>query len=95
MEKLGEYEHEESPDTETRQFPREPMLEEVTANSSELLQTVKDLKTEMESVKKDNERILKTQEALNQILMEKFQTEGRGTKDQNQRRLVIQESLKR
>ena len=31
----------------------------------------------MESVKNDNERILKTQEELNQILMEKFQTEGR------------------
>ena len=49
MEKLGEYAQEESPDTETRQFPREPMLEEVTANSSQLLQPVKDLKTEMES----------------------------------------------
>ena len=37
MEKLGEYAQEESPDTETRQLPREPMLEEGTANSSELL----------------------------------------------------------
>ena len=37
MEKLGEYAQEESPDTETRQFPREPMLEEETANSSELV----------------------------------------------------------
>ena len=46
MEKLGEYAQEESPDTETRHFPREPMLEEVTTNSSELLQTVKYLKTE-------------------------------------------------
>ena len=77
MEKLGEYAQEESPNTETRQLSREPMLEEVTAHSSELMQTIKDLKTEMESVKKDNERILKTQEELNQILMEKFQTEGR------------------
>ena len=76
MEKLGEYAQEESPDTETRNFPREPMLEEVTANSSELLQTVKDLKTEMESIKRENERILKAQEELNQILIEKFQTEG-------------------
>ena len=48
MEKLGEYTQEESPDTETRQMTREPMLEEVTAHSSELLQTVEDLKTEME-----------------------------------------------
>ena len=77
MEKLGEYAQEESPNTETRQLSREHMLEEVTAHSSEPMQTIKDLKTEMESVKKDNERILKTQEELNQILMEKFQTEGR------------------
>ena len=33
MEKLGEYAQEESPDIETRQLPREPMLEEATANS--------------------------------------------------------------
>ena len=45
MEKLGEYVQEESRDTEIRQLPREPMLEEVTANSSELLHTVKYLKT--------------------------------------------------
>ena len=72
MEKLGEYAEEESPNTETRKMSREPVLEEVTAHSSELMQTIKDLKTEMESVKKDNERILKTQEELNQILIEKF-----------------------
>ena len=48
MEKLGEYAHEESLDTKTRNLPREPMLEEGKANSSELLQTEKDLKTEME-----------------------------------------------
>ena len=53
------------------------MLEEGTTNSSEMLQTVKDLKTEMESVERENERILKAQEELNQILIEKFQTEGR------------------
>ena len=34
----------------------------------------------MESVKKENERILRAQEELNQILMEKFQTKGRGRK---------------
>ena len=61
MEKLGEYAEEESPNTETRQMSKEPVLEEMTAHSSELIQTIKDLKTEMESVKKDNERILKTQ----------------------------------
>ena len=84
MEKLGEYAQEESPDTETRQLSRVPMLEEVTAHSSELLQTVKDLKTEMESVKKENERILKAQEELNHILMEKFQTEGRSRRSESE-----------
>ena len=84
MEKLGEYAQEESPDTETRQLSREPMLEEVTTHSSELLQTVKDLKTEMESVKKENERILKAREELNQILMEKFQTEGRSRRSESE-----------
>ena len=54
MEKLGEYAQEESPDTETRHLPREPMLEEVTSHSLELLQTIKDLKTGMESVKREN-----------------------------------------
>ena len=72
MENLGEYAEEESPNTETRQMSREPVIEEVTARSSELMQTIKNLKTEIESIKKDNERILKTQEELNQILIEKF-----------------------
>ena len=77
MENLREYAEEESTNTETRQMSREPVIEEVTAHSPELMQTIKELNIEMESLKKDNERILKTQEELNQILMEKFQTEGR------------------
>ena len=68
MENLGEYAEEESPNTETRQMSREPVIEEMAVHSSELMQTIKGLKTELESVKKDNERILKTQEELNQIL---------------------------
>ena len=84
MEKLGGYAEEESPNTETRQMSREPVLEEVTVHSLELIQNIKDLKTEMESVKKDNERILKTQEGLNQILMEKFQTEGRSKRSESE-----------
>ena len=39
---------------------REPVIEEITAHSPKLMQTIKELKTEMESGKKDNERILKT-----------------------------------
>ena len=77
MENLGAYATKESPNTETRQATREPEMEEVTVHSLELMQKIKGLKTELESVKRDNERILKTQEELNQILMEKFQTEGR------------------
>ena len=45
MERLEEYAEEESPVTETGNLPKD-----LTTNSSELLQTVKDLKTEMESV---------------------------------------------
>ena len=41
MEKLGEYAQEDSTDTKTRRLAREPMLEEVTTNSSDLLQTLK------------------------------------------------------
>ena len=56
----------------------------MTANSSELLQTVKDFKTEMESVKRENERILKAQEELNQILIEKFHTIGRSRRSESE-----------
>ena len=44
----------------------------------------------MESVKQENERIMRDQEELNQILTKKFQTEGRGrrtkSKDTNHQR---------
>ena len=78
MERMQEYAEEESPVTETGNIPRDPIPQDLTTNSLELLQTVKELKFEMESVKRENERILKAQEELNQILIEKFQTEGRG-----------------
>ena len=94
MENLGEYAEEESPDSETRQMSREPVIEEVTAHSSKLMQTIKSLKTEIESVKKDNERILKTQEELNQILMEKFQTEGRSKRSESEEASHQKESKK-
>ena len=78
METLEEYTKEESPVTESGNLPRDPIPEDLTTNSSKLLQTVKDLKSEMEPVKQENERILRAQEELNQILTKKFQTEGRG-----------------
>ena len=77
MDRLEEYADEESPYTEWINFQKEPIQEEITNNSSELLQTIKELKTEMESVKKENERNLRSQEELNQILMEIFHTEGK------------------
>ena len=65
-------------------LPRDPIPEDLTTNSSELLQTVKDLKTEMESVKRENERIMRAQEELNQILTEKFQNEGSGRRTKSE-----------
>ena len=72
MEGLEEYADEESPFTERSNSKREPIQEEITNNSSELLQTVKELRIEMETVKKENERILRARKELNQILMERF-----------------------
>ena len=39
---------------------------------SEVLETIKSLKAELQSVKTDNERILKAQEELNQMLLSKL-----------------------
>ena len=75
MEGLEEYADEESPFIEWNNSKREPIQEEITNNSSKLLQIVKELRTEMETVKKKNERILRAQEELNQILMERFHNE--------------------
>ena len=52
MEELEEYGEERSPLNEQNNFGREPVKEDITNNSYELLQTVKDLKTKMETVKK-------------------------------------------
>ena len=72
MEGLEEYADEGSPLNEQSNSRKEPVKEEITNSSLELLQIVKELKTEMETVKKENERILRAQEELNQILIEKF-----------------------
>ena len=52
MDRLEEYAYKESPYTEWNNFQKEPIQEEITNNSSELLQTVKELKSEMESLRK-------------------------------------------
>ena len=44
MERLEEYADEESPYTERNNFQKEPIQEEITNNSFELLQTVKELR---------------------------------------------------
>ena len=72
MEGLEDYAEEGSPLNGQSNSRKEPVKEEITNNSLKFLQTVKELKIEMETVKKENERILRAQEELNQILMEKF-----------------------
>ena len=65
MERLEEYADDEASFAERSNSKREPIQEEITNNSSKLLQTVKELRTKMETVKKENERILRAQEELN------------------------------
>ena len=77
MEGLEEYAEEGSPLNEQSNSRKELVKEDITNNYLELLQTVKELKTEMETVKKENEIILRAQEELNQILLEKFQNRGK------------------
>ena len=84
MDILKEYADEKSPYTERVNLQKEPIQEDITNNSFELLQTVKELKLEMESVKKENERILRAQEELNQILIEIFHTEGKGKRTESE-----------
>ena len=84
MDRLEEYADEESPYTEWNNFQKEPIEEEITNNSSKLLKTVKELKIEMELVKKENERILRDQEELNQILMERFHTKGKDKRTESE-----------
>ena len=55
---------------------------EINNQPSELLQTVKDLKDEMQIVKEDNERILRDQEELNQILLEKVYNKGKDKRNE-------------
>ena len=50
MERLEKYAEEESPVIEPGKLPRDPIPKDLTSNSSELLQTVKDLKYEMEVI---------------------------------------------
>ena len=73
MERLEEYVNEESPFTKRSNSKREPIQEEIKNKSFELLQMGKELRSKMETIEKENERIMRAHEELNQILMEKFQ----------------------
>ena len=84
MDREEEYVDEESPYTERNNLKKEPIQEDITNNSSEHLQTVKELKSEMESVKKENERIMRAQEELNQTLIKRFHTKGRGKRTESE-----------
>ena len=57
---------------------------ELNNQPSELLQTVKDLKAELQNVKEDNERILRAQEELNQILLDKLHNEGKDKRKEHE-----------
>ena len=52
MDRLEEYADEESPYTEQNNFQKEAIQEEITNNSFELLQTVKELKHKWNWLKK-------------------------------------------
>ena len=77
MEGLEKYAEERSPLNEQNNSGKEPVKEDITNKSFELLQTVEDLETQMETVKKENEIILRAQEEMNQILLEKFHNKGK------------------
>ena len=59
MDGLEEYAEERSPLNEQNNSGKEPAKEDINNNSYELLQTDKNLKTEMQTIKKENERILR------------------------------------
>ena len=57
---------------------------ELNNQPSELLHTVKDLKAELQTVKKDNGIILRAQEELNQILLGKTHNEGKDKREEHE-----------
>ena len=50
---------------------------ELNSQPLELLQTIKYLRDELQTVKEDNERILRPKEELNQILLDKIHNGGK------------------
>ena len=57
---------------------------ELNNQPSELLLTIKDLKVELQTVKEDNERILRAQEELNQILLDKLHNKGKDKRKEHE-----------
>ena len=57
---------------------------ELNNQPSELLQNVKDLRAELQTVKEDNEIILRAQEELNQILLDKIHNGGKDKRKEHE-----------
>ena len=57
---------------------------ELNSQPSKLLQTVKDIKFELQNVKEDNEIILRAQEELNQILLDKLHNEEKDKRKEHE-----------
>ena len=57
---------------------------ELNNQLSELLQTVKYLRAELQTVKEDNERILRAREELNQILLDKIHNGGKDKRKEHE-----------
>ena len=57
---------------------------ELNNQPSELLQTIKYFKAELQTVKEDNERILRSQEELNQIFLDKIHNEGKDERKEHE-----------
>ena len=57
---------------------------ELNNQPSELFQTLKYLKAESHTVKEDNERILRAQEELNQILLDKIHNGGKDKRKEHE-----------
>ena len=66
---------------------------ELNNQPSKLLQTVKDLKDELQTVNEDNERILRAQEELNQILLDNLHKEGKDKSVQRRHLPTLREGI--
>ena len=57
---------------------------ELNNQQSELIQTIKDLRAELQTIKGDNERIIRAQEELNPILLDKIHNGGKDKRKEHE-----------